>query len=75
MATIDASTAPAFDDYICPFEAAERLHTISFQLEEHNLEHDCAEELRLISQRFHRHLNGLEAFKDRLRDVARAFQW
>lgn len=67
--------AKAFDDYISPHEAAERLYRLSDELEKHSLEPDCAEELRLISQQFNRHFRGLEAFTVHLRDVARALQW
>ena len=62
-------------DYISPHEAAERLYTLSLELEKHNLAPDQAEELRSISARFHRHFNGLEDFTQKLRDTARAFQW
>ena len=65
----------AFDDYTSPHEAAERLHTLSLELEKHNLSPDQAEELRSISARFNRHFNGLETFTQKLRDTARAFQW
>ena len=64
----------SFEDYISPHEAAERLWSLSTELEIHNLDPDCVEELRLISQRFTRHLNGLEAFTYRLEDVARALR-
>ena len=64
----------SFDDYISPHEAAERLWTVSAELEKHNLDPDCVEELRLISQRFTRHLNVLEAFTYHLEDVARALR-
>ena len=63
-----------FDDYISPHEASDRLHFLSIELEKHDLDPDCVEELRLISQRFTRHLNGLEAFTYRLEDVARALR-
>ena len=62
----------AFDDYISPHEAAARLHALSGELEQHNLEPECVEELRLISQRFTRHLNGLEAFNYLLQDLGKA---
>ena len=70
----DKSVPLTFDDYIGPHEAAERLYHLSGELEKHGLAPQCAEELRLISQRFTRHLNGLEAFTYRLEDVARAFR-
>ena len=64
----------AFDDYISPHEAADRLHFLSAELEQHKLDPDCVEELRLISQRFTRHLNVLEAFTYHLEDIARALR-
>ena len=63
-----------FDDYISPHEASDRLHFLSAELEQHNLDPDDVQELRLISQRFTRHLNGLEAFTYHLEDVARALR-
>lgn len=69
------SSSPAFDDYISPHEAAQRLHTLSLELEKHNLSPDQAEELRSISARFNVHLHGLEVFTQSLRDTARAFTW
>lgn len=71
-ATPKAADGLSWDDYISPFEAAQRLHTISLHLEQHDLASEYAEELRLISQRFTRHLNGLEAFTYLLQDVGKA---
>ena len=62
----------AFDEYISPHEAAQRLYAVSSELEKNNLDPECAEELRLISQRFTRHLNSLEAFTYFLQDVGKA---
>ena len=45
--THDPALSLTFEDYISPQQAAERIHAISLQLEEHNLDHDCAEELAL----------------------------
>ena len=64
----------AFDDYFSPREAADRLYAVSIELERHTLDPEFVEELRLISQRFARHLNGLEIFTDRLQNIVRAFQ-
>lgn len=61
-----------FEEYFAPHEAAERIYHLSSELEKHGLAAECAEELRLISQRFTRHLNSLEAFSYRLQDIGRA---
>ena len=64
--------ALTLDEYISPHEAAERIYHLSAELEKHGLAAECGEELRLISQRFTRHLNSLEAFTYFLQDVGKA---
>ena len=72
MKSSDVNYEQLFDEYIHPHEAAERLYAVSSELEKHGLATECVEELRLISQRFTRHLNSLEAFTYFLQDVGKA---
>ena len=63
----------AFDDYLTPHEAADRLWAIAGELERHGVPAEHVEALQLISQLFTRHLNGLATFSDRLQDLAEGF--
>lgn len=62
-------------EYISPHEAADRLYSLSDDLEKHNVASETIEELRQISLRFSRHLNGLEVLHDRLQKVLKALAW
>ena len=62
------------DDPLTPYEAADRLHHLAGELERHGVPAEHIETLRLISQRFTRHLHGLETFYYRLDDLAKEFQ-
>lgn len=74
MTSLNENDEP-FDDVFIPHEAAVRLYQLSAELEKHDLAPELVEELRLISQRFSRHFEGLEAFVQSLRDTVRALQW
>jgi len=61
------------DDPLTPHEAIDRLYHLAGKLERYDVPAEHIEGLRLISQRFTRHLNGLADFYDRLRDLAEGF--
>jgi hypothetical protein len=61
------------EDIPTPHEAAERLYTLATELERHDVPAEHIEALRLISQRFTRHLNGLATFSGHLHDLAEGF--
>jgi len=62
-----------FDDPLTPHEATDRLYHLAGKLERYDVPVEHIEALRLISQRFTRHLNGLAGFYDRLRDLAEGY--
>ena len=61
------------DEPLTPFEAADRLYDLAGKLERCDVPAEHIEALRLISQRFTRHLNGLASFSDRLQGLAEGF--
>jgi D-serine deaminase-like pyridoxal phosphate-dependent protein len=60
----------AEEDYT-PREAAERLYALCDELERLEVPHDQVEELRALSERFHRHMQNASVFWERLQDYAR----
>lgn len=63
-------TPPINDDFT-PMEATERLYDLCEELARRQVPLDQVEELRVLSDRFRRHLQGLPVFWERLQDYAR----
>ena len=63
-------TPPIDDDYT-PMEATERLHVLCDELERRQVPLDQVQELRDLNDRFHRHMQALPVFWERLQDYAR----
>ena len=59
------------DDGDTPREAADRLYTLCDELERRQVPGDQVEELRGLSERYTRHIQGLPVFWERLQDYAR----
>ena len=63
----------ASDDFLTPYEATDRPYDLAGKLERYDVPAEHIEDLRLISQRFTRHLNGLADFYYRLQALAERF--
>jgi len=61
------------DEPLTPHEATDRLYDLAAKLERYDVPAEHIEDLRLIGQRFTRHLNGLAAFYYRLGELAEGF--
>ena len=63
----------SLEDPLTPHEATERLYDLADKLEYYDVPAEHIGALRLISQRFTRHLNGLTGFYYRIGDLAEWF--
>ena len=62
---------PPQDPDYTPREAATRLYALCDELERRQVPGDLVEELRALSERYTRHIQGLAMFWERLQDYAR----
>ena len=61
---------PPIDDSWSPREAADRLYALCDELERRQVPAGQVKELRALSERFTRHIQGLSIFWERLKDYA-----
>ena len=58
------------DEYLTPYEAAEKLERLSSEFAGCGVAAEDLEELREIARRFHRHLSGREALHYVLKEAS-----